>query len=300
MKVKFNSNGKLLLSGEYLVLKGAKSLSIPTKFSQTLEVSNNSSGKLIWKSYDQNKKIWFDLNFDLQNEWNLKSFKENKLLFKTLSAIKRKNPESFSKGISFKTKMDFNRNWGFGSSSSLINNLASWANFDKFKLYWKVTNGSGYDLASSSCNKPIIYTLNKKNPEFEQVNFNPPFKNNLYFIYLGEKQNTYKEILNFNKLKIEEKSILKVSSITDNILNCDSFEDFKTLIIEHERILSQVLKRETVKDLYFKDYSGEIKSLGAWGGDFILAAGDQNSKTYFNNLGYNVVFTFDELIKKAD
>ena len=80
-------------------------------------------------------------------------------------------------------------------------------------------------------------------------------------------------------------------------MNCDSFEDFKSLIKEHEEILSQILKRETAKDLYFKDYSGEIKSLGAWGGDFILAAGDQNSKNYFNNLGYNIVFTFDELIK---
>ena len=93
MGVKFNSNGKLLLSGEYLVLKGAKSLSIPTRFSQTLEVSNNASGKIKWESYDQNKKIWFDLNFDLNQEWNLKSFKENKLLFKTLSAIKIKNPD---------------------------------------------------------------------------------------------------------------------------------------------------------------------------------------------------------------
>ena len=95
MGVKFNSNGKLLLSGEYLVLKGAKSLSIPTRFSQTLEVSNNSSGKIKWESYDQNKKIWCNLNFDLNQEWNLKSFKENKLLFKTLSAIKIKNPELF-------------------------------------------------------------------------------------------------------------------------------------------------------------------------------------------------------------
>ena len=213
MGVKFKSNGKLLLSGEYLVLKGAKSLSIPTRFSQTLEVSNNASGKIKWESYDQNKKIWFDLNFDLNQEWNLKSFKENKLLFKTLSAIKIKNSELFSKGVSFKSYMDFNRNWGLGSSSSLINNLASWANFDKFKLYWNVTNGSGYDLASSSTDKPIVYKLsNKKNPEFREVNFNPPFKNNLYFIYLGKKQNTYNEILNFNKLKVKENNFKKLPS----------------------------------------------------------------------------------------
>ena len=103
--------------------------------------------------------------------------------------------------------------------------------------------------------------------------------------------------INFYAKSVKEKSILKVSSITENILNCDSFEDFKSLIKEHEGILSKLLKRETAKDLYFKDYSGEIKSLGAWGGDFILAAGDHNTKTYFNNLGYNIVFTFDQLIK---
>jgi len=114
---------------------------------------------------------------------------------------------------------------------------------------------------------------------------------------LGKKQNTYNEILNFNKLKVKEKSILKISSITEKILSCDSLEQFKSLIKEHEEILSQILKRETAKELYFDDYSGEIKSLGAWGGDFVLAAGDQNSKNYFNNLGYNIVFTFDELIK---
>ena len=114
---------------------------------------------------------------------------------------------------------------------------------------------------------------------------------------MGKKQNTYNEILNFNKLIVKEKSISKVSRITEKILNCHSFEDFKSLIKEHERILSQLLKRETVKDLYFNDYPGEIKSLGAWGGDFVLAIGDQNSKTYFNNLGYNIVLTFDEMIK---
>ena len=56
---------------------------------------------------------------------------------------------------------------------------------------------------------------------------------------MGNKQNTYNEILNFNELKVKEKSILKVSSITEKFLNCDSFEDFKSLIKEHEGILPE-------------------------------------------------------------
>jgi hypothetical protein len=50
-----------------------------------------------------------------------------------------------------------------------------------------------------------------------------------------------------------------------------------------------------VKFKYFQDYSGEIKSLGAWGGDFILAAGPSNSKEYFIGKGYNSVFSFNEI-----
>ena len=34
----FYSNGKLLLTAEYLVLDGAKALALPTKFGQDLEV----------------------------------------------------------------------------------------------------------------------------------------------------------------------------------------------------------------------------------------------------------------------
>ena len=59
--------------------------------------------------------------------------------------------------------------------------------------------------------------------------------------------------------------------------------NFQNCIIEHETIISKTLKTETVKNKYFKDYTGEIKSLGAWGGDFVLAAGPINSKNYQNN-----------------
>ena len=37
-KQTFYSNGKLLLTGEYLVLNGAVALAIPTKFGQTLTI----------------------------------------------------------------------------------------------------------------------------------------------------------------------------------------------------------------------------------------------------------------------
>ena len=58
------------------------------------------------------------------------------------------------------------------------------------------------------------------------------------------------------------------------------------------------MQTKTVKEKYFSDYNGSIKSLGAWGGDFILAT--RNNKNYFLEKGFNTVFSFSELIKNKN
>ena len=50
-----------------------------------------------------------------------------------------------------------------------------------------------------------------------------------------------------------------------------------------------------MKKLKFKDFKGEIKSLGAWGGDFILASGD-DSPSYFKSKGYKTIIKFDDMV----
>ena len=60
-KSTFYSNGKLLITGEYVVLDGAKSLALPTKFGQNLSVEKVDSNQLIhWVSYDHDGSIWFE------------------------------------------------------------------------------------------------------------------------------------------------------------------------------------------------------------------------------------------------
>ena len=61
----FYSNGKLLITGEYLVLDGAKALAIPTKFGQHLEVKKIDEPKLIWESYSDTNNLWLQVEFDL-------------------------------------------------------------------------------------------------------------------------------------------------------------------------------------------------------------------------------------------
>ena len=62
----FQSNGKILLSSEYLVLDGAKSIALPSKKTQELHVTKKTMDSIVWKSYDHNNNLWFEEIFKLK------------------------------------------------------------------------------------------------------------------------------------------------------------------------------------------------------------------------------------------
>ena len=55
----YYSNGKLLITGEYVVLDGATALAIPTKYGQSLCVSKLAPVKLVGLMFG----VWFVANF---------------------------------------------------------------------------------------------------------------------------------------------------------------------------------------------------------------------------------------------
>jgi hypothetical protein len=63
-----------------------------------------------------------------------------------------------------------------------------------------------------------------------------------------------------------------------------------------ETILSELLHLPKVKDLYFSDFDGSVKSLGAWGGDFVLAAGGSNPRAYFKAKGFLTWVPYRDMI----
>ena len=142
----FYSNGKLLLTAEYLVLDGAKSFALPTKYGQGLAVQKINEGKLVWESYTDQNKLWLQVEFDLPRLRIISAtFDSSKdgggdLLAEKLQEIlltaKSLNSNFLIEkhGFHLKSKLDFPRNWGLGSSSTLINNIAQWANVDAFQL----------------------------------------------------------------------------------------------------------------------------------------------------------------------
>ena len=305
----YYSNGKLLLTGEYLVLEGAKSLALPTKFGQNLHVKKNNSPQLIWRSFTVNKEIWFEAVFDLPKfrllSCSFNSEKEGsaeliaETLLDILTEAKRLNSIflALDHGIEVTTELTFPRNWGLGSSSTLINSIASWAKVDAFQLLWNSFKGSGYDIACAQNDTPIYYQIKEQKPIVDSVVFNPEFKDNLYFVYLNQKQDSKDGIAKFRESNIDYSAqINRISEISDQFITVKSIDVFNSLILEHEQIISSIIKLQPVKDRLFPDYFGEVKSLGAWGGDFVLATGNQETPNYFKNKGFETILSYSEMI----
>ena len=297
-KINFYSNGKLLITGEYLVLDGAKSLALPTKYGQYLTIEPNQSNSLDWNSYDHKELLWFKTRIGLPNlsiNDSLSDFEER--LIQILKAAKQLNPHFLNTGYSIETKLTFPKDWGLGSSSTLINNLANWAQIDPYELLKLTFGGSGYDIACASNNNPIVYSLKKNGQDIQKVDFNPNFKDCLYFVYLNKKQNSRDAIEAYRKNIFDKpEAISSVNKITKSIITCNNLSEFNDLITQHEEIIGAILNQEPIKSRLFKDYQGAIKSLGAWGGDFILVTATQNPSAYFKAKGFETVITYKDLI----
>jgi len=298
MDFKISSPGKLLITSEYYVTKGSLALAIPTKFRQSLDFKCDNSNRLKWKSYDKENDIWIDCEFELSNfEITKNKNKHSKTLQSILISANNINPEFLinNGGGLVTTQLNFSRKWGLGTSSTLINNISKWANIDPYELLWSNYKGSGYDIACALAKRPILYKLENNVPIVKSIQFSPDYTKNIFFIYLNKKQDSNKEIDKFFELKISKQTINKLSDLTIEFVNSKTLLDFQNCIIKHENIISKTLKIDTIKNMYFKDYEGQIKSLGAWGGDFILAAGPVNSKKYFYDKGYNTVLNYKEI-----
>ncbi len=314
----FYSNGKLLITGEYVVLDGAEALAIPTQFGQhlsirKLNINPSPSGKLgrelIWESYTNTDELWLQVEFDLPRlriiSATFDAIKDggNDSLAERLQNIlfeaKKLNSTFLSnqQGYYIKSKLIFPRDWGLGSSSTLINNIAQWAQIDAFQLQFNTFDGSGYDIACAQNDSPILYQLTDKKPSFKSVNFNPSFKEQLYFVHLNKKQNSRDGIAAYQKFrKNNSTAVDEITQLTHQISNCTSLITFEKLLTEHEKIISKIINQKPIQQQVFSDYFGQTKSLGAWGGDFILATGNNDTPNYFKQKGFNTVINYQDMI----
>lgn len=302
-KKTFYSNGKLLITAEYLVLDGAKAFALPTKFGQNLIIEEGDYQEIKWTSYDSDGSTWFEeeiLFSEIKEPKNREVESIKNTLIQILNEAYLLNPVFLNqeKGYKISTELSFPKKWGLGTSSTLINNIAQWLDINPFELLNNSFGGSGYDIACAQNNKPITYQLKQGKPKVETISFHPNFSDNIYFVYLNKKQNSKTAIANYqnNKSSDIEKYISKIDKLTQEIIHAKSSAALAHAIAKHEATMSYILETTTVKEYLFSDFMGEIKSLGAWGGDFIMVVSEVNPVTYFASKGFTTIIPYKEMI----
>lgn len=299
------ASGKLLLTGEYFVLDGAVALAVPVRFGQTLQVEEgNEPGILFWNSADEDGQMWFKGSFETKTLGILTQSDAGiaETLQSILLACRRQNPAflTSSAGVEVFTHNDFPRAWGLGTSSTLIAALGRWAEVDPYQVLFDTLGGSGYDIACAYAEGPLLYQLKKTQPAVQPVDFQPPFAENIFFVYLGKKQNSREGILRYRQRAGALKPVIaEIDHLTERFLSATTLNDFEQVIQEHESVVSRALDLPTVKSQFFADYQGAVKSLGAWGGDFVMATSrlpEIETRAYFRERGFETVLTWAEMM----
>ena len=296
----YHAQGKLLLTGEYFVLDGAMALALPTRLGQHFKLEHGKSGVLSWQSYDADGTCWFNTTLEIPN-LKILSGEPSEATQRLIQVLEQafllsEIPLNSLAGYAITTQLDFSRHWGLGSSSTLISFVAHLAQVNPYVLLAATFGGSGYDLACALAKGPIIY----QNQVAQLVAFHPSFVDQLYFVYLGKKQNSRDGILRYRALGEKVKASLgQINQLTLDVIACTSLSEFEKLMLRHEMIVSSMLDLPRAQDLYFSDYWGAVKSLGAWGGDFVLVTSDRDAtstKSYFQQKGFEVILGYREMI----
>lgn len=301
----YYAHGKLLISGEYAVLDGALALAAPTRFGQSMQVSGaDRVAGLHWDSYDEKGKLWFTGRFSLPGmlyeEGSDAAIGQRLSTILTEAARQGSAIRNLESGRRVATRLEFPRSWGLGSSSSLISLIAQWTGADPYRLLEASFGGSGYDLACATADGPILFQRMERRAHSAPFPFQPAFHEQLYFVYLGQKQDSRAGIHRYREYTGNKSTLVEhISELTLAMGRAADLDAFEAALREHETLIANALALPKVKPQRFADYWGEVKSLGAWGGDFALLTSrrsPEETHRYLSDRGYEVVFSFREMV----
>ncbi len=298
----YSAHGKFLITGEYAVLDNVPALAVPLKLDQRLTIEPRQDGMISWKSYNNQNELWIDIQTNYRDLFELKGTHLQNPIAKRLAMVLHTaaelNPKfQFPNGFSAETHLDFNQYYGMGTSSTLVSLVSQWIGCDPFKLQFKCFGGSGYDVACARVTHPIIYQYNDGQPLVKQRYFDPLFEDELFFVYLNHKQNSRESIAQFDKSKLTASLREELSAMPDELITAglDRIK-FCSILDRHEEIISGLIGLEPVKKKLFQDFQGSVKSLGGWGGDFILAVGGREERAYFKKKGYRTIYNWKDIV----
>jgi mevalonate kinase len=296
----FRANGKLMITGEYLALFGCKVLTVPTKFGQTLKVDfqpENTEPTIHWNSLNHQGQSWFSGTFH-PGKTSATNDPIHSNLQKLIHWMHQHQPFNLGR-YTVTSQLEFPAEWGLGSSSSLIALLAQWTKIDPYPFFYQTHNGSGYDVAAALHDTPLLFQRREENPIVQPIHWRPDFAEQLLFIYLGTKQNSSREVAKFLGSQTDvAREIQSINDLTDAIVNSPDLQTFEQILIAHEDIISRLLQRPPVREKQLKGYPGVTKSLGAWGGDYVLATKAKGWREWLLKNDFNTFFEWDEIILK--
>lgn len=301
---KFHAHGKLLITGEYLVLKGAQALAVPLNKGQTLTIATSKESGLFWRA-ETPKGLWFEIRFD--NDLSVLETSDDQKA-KTLQLILQKSVEqkpSIQEKLNYctvTTHLEFDPSWGWGSSSTLLHLLAQWLKIDPYQLMDETIGGSGYDIACAGANGPIFYRRTKgESAQITPAHFNPSFIHQMGIVYLNKKQTSSTQVQSYLKSAAPDEDLIEeISNLSQKFADDQKIHSFMDLMQQHEKIIAKGTHLTPVQQLLFPEFKGAIKSLGAWGGDFALFVSEKDfisNKKWFHSNGYPVVMPLQEVIK---
>ena len=125
------------------------------------------------------------------------------------------------------------------------------------------------------------------------------FLNKIYFLYSGKKKNSREGISTYRSKSLNPVYISEISQLTERVLTVESFSDFCALVETHEKITGNQLGLIPIQEEYFTDFQGVVKSLDAWGGDFLMILTELPKSdiiSYFKKKGFSTLFSYNELI----
>ncbi len=306
MHQKAYSHGKLLITGEYAILDGALGLALPTKLGQSLSLQPIEGKTWQWKSYLHNKQLWQQIEFDtkaiLEFDQSLNELDFKGRILQLLHAIYQlKSPLlNTSQAFQVKTQLEFPKDWGLGSSSTLVANLAECFQVNAYKLLQLSFGGSGYDLACANAKQALIYQRQGFMPKISYTALSQKLTSHFYFVYRNQKQNSREAIQQYHETPKQDlqNAINQLDAITKALTSTDSLHQAEDLLLKHEAIIGKLINQAPIQQKLFSDYStGIVKSLGAWGGDFMLVTAKQpQDLDYFRDKGYPIIKAYSSFI----
>ena len=289
----FTAHGKLLLTGEYAITQSARGIAMPTSFGQHLSVESHQGPEhVLWEALDHENRQWFTAGFDHEGRvLHCSSIAMAEKLQGFLAPVRNSN--AWNAPVRVQTKVDFPRLWGLGTSSTLCALLAQWAEVDAL-TYRKLHGGSGYDLACAQASGAISYALLDGEPEVISVQL-PEVLQSVVFVYRGAKQQTDSSLQLVGRKPFSLAQCQEISQLSKAFLQANALDELESIIEQHELLIANHLGLARAIEGPFKGIRGQVKSLGGWGGDFVMLTRFEENRQWLEANGFNTIIPFETM-----